>query len=164
MWCEAWSKPQPSGFLQLLDESAWQSPRLQSEPGVQPTLDPCQASSPLMSARNGDFSSLQGAYPDSTWFTGVLFSTRGTAKSVPSYGLPVKGTLRGGCQGVVQRICRHTLKYLWSQCPLGCDLPSSPTLVGSASFYSKWDQMWTPDASTTFSLFWRLRLKRQWFS
>ena len=136
MWCDAWSKLHPGGFLQLLDESTWQSPRLQSDPGVQPTLDPCQASSLLMSAGNGDFSSLQGAYPDSTWFTGVLFSTHGTAKSMPSCELSAKGTLRGGCQDVAQRICRHTLKYLWSQCPLCCDLPSSPHIGGITGFYS----------------------------
>lgn len=91
MWYEVWSKLQPGGFLQILDESAWQSPRLQSDAGVQPTLDPCQASSLLMSAGNGGFSSLQGAYPDSTWFTGVLFSTHGAAKTLWSYELSSKG-------------------------------------------------------------------------
>lgn len=44
VWYEVWSKLQAGGFLQLLDESAWQSPRLQSDAGVQPSLDPCQAS------------------------------------------------------------------------------------------------------------------------
>ena len=53
MWYEAWSKLQPGGFLQLLDESPWQSPRLQSDPKVQPTLDPRQARSLLMSPENG---------------------------------------------------------------------------------------------------------------
>lgn len=101
VWYEVWSKLQAGGFLQLLDESAWQSPRLQSDAGVQPSLDPCQASSLFMSAGNGGFSSLQGAYPDSTWFTGALFSTHWAAKTMPSYELSSKGTLRGGCQDVV---------------------------------------------------------------
>lgn len=57
---------EPGIFLQLLDESAWQPPRLQSDPEVQPALDPGQASSLPMSPGNGGVSNLLGAYPDST--------------------------------------------------------------------------------------------------
>lgn len=56
----------PGVFLRLLDESAWQPPRLQSDPEVQPALDAGQASSLPMSPGNGGFSNLMGAYPDST--------------------------------------------------------------------------------------------------
>ena len=69
MWDESWSELQPGGFLQLSDESVWQPPRLQSDPEARPALDPCQVGCLLMSPRNGVFSSLLGAYPDSTWFT-----------------------------------------------------------------------------------------------
>lgn len=63
--------------------------------------------------------------------------------------LSPKSTLRGGWEVVFQRIYREALKYLWSQCPLCCDLPSSPTLVGTAGFHGQKDQVWTPDASRT---------------
>lgn len=42
VWCEARSELEPGVFLRLLDESAWQPPKFQSDPEVQPALDPCQ--------------------------------------------------------------------------------------------------------------------------
>lgn len=119
------SESQPGGFLQLLKESAWQSPRFQSDPEMWPALPSYYW--------GAGFSSQLGAYPEparSAWvllFTSWAILSLSPWRTVFSWKVYFAEEVGMSSTGYV-----NSLKYLLS--PL---LPSPflPTPVGPPGFH-----------------------------